>query len=122
MKISDVLTIDLSKRSFNVDDRTDLFSEYLGGSGVAIKLLEENCPKGADPLGPDNPIVFSVGPLVGLYPLASKTVSMFKSPLTGNLGESHAGGRSAIAIRSVGLGAIVIKGSIIILQIVTITL
>jgi aldehyde:ferredoxin oxidoreductase len=36
---------------------------------------------------------------------------MFKSPLTGNLGESHAGGRSAVAIRMAGYGAIVIMGS-----------
>ncbi|MHA1938697.1 MAG: aldehyde ferredoxin oxidoreductase N-terminal domain-containing protein [Candidatus Thorarchaeota archaeon] len=104
------MTVDLSKKIFSTEDRTDLFQNYLGGAGVGIKLLEENCPKGADPLGSDNPIVFSIGPLTGLYPLASKTVSMFKSPLTRNLGESHAGGRSAIAIRSAGLGAIVIKG------------
>jgi len=108
---SRVLSVDLSTRSFSVEDRSDLFDKYLGGSGVAIKLLEENCPKGADPLGPDNPMIFAVGPLVGLYPLASKTVSMFKSPLTGNLGESHAGGRSAVSIRSAGYGAIVIKGA-----------
>jgi aldehyde:ferredoxin oxidoreductase len=110
-QLSKVLIVDLSKRSFEVEDRSDLFYNYLGGAGVGIKLLEENCPKGADPLGPDNSIVFSVGPLVGLYPLGSKTVSMFKSPLTGNLGESHAGGRSAVAIRSAGYGAIVVKGS-----------
>ena len=54
-----------------------------------IRLLEEDCPPGADPLGPDNPIVLAVGPLIGLFPLASKTVAMFKSPHTGNLGESH---------------------------------
>ena len=36
---------------------------------------------------------------------------MFKSPHTGNLGESHCGGRSAIAIRMAGYGAIVIKGA-----------
>ncbi|HMK43518.1 MAG TPA: aldehyde ferredoxin oxidoreductase C-terminal domain-containing protein, partial [Dissulfurispiraceae bacterium] len=36
---------------------------------------------------------------------------MFKSPLTGNLGESHAGGRSAVSIRMAGYGAIVIKGA-----------
>jgi aldehyde:ferredoxin oxidoreductase len=36
---------------------------------------------------------------------------MFKSPLTGNLGESHCGGRSAMAIRLAGYGAIVITGS-----------
>lgn len=106
-----VLIIDLSKRTFSVETREDLFSASLGGTGVGIALLEENCPEGADPLGPDNPIVFTVGPLTGLFPLASKTVAMFKSPLTGNLGESHAGGRSAIAIRMAGYGAIVIRGA-----------
>ena len=106
-----VLIADLTTRRFSVEDRADLFQYYIGGSGVAISLLSEYCPKGADPLGPDNPIIFAVGPLVGLYPLASKTVAMFKSPLTGNLGESHAGGRSAIAIRSAGYGAIVIRGA-----------
>ena len=105
-----MLTVDLSNRSFKVEERPDLFNNHIGGAGVGIKLLEENCPEGTDPLGPDNPIIFAVGPLVCLYPLASKTVAMFKSPLTGNLGESHAGGRSAIAIRSAGYGAIVIKG------------
>jgi aldehyde:ferredoxin oxidoreductase len=105
------LTADLTTRRFTVEDRADLFQYYIGGAGVAINLLRENCPEGADPLGSDNPIVFAVGPLVGLYPLASKTVAMFKSPLTGNLGESHAGGRSAVAIRSAGYGAIVIQGA-----------
>ena len=105
-----VLYIDLKRRSFSVEDRSDLFQYYIGGVGVGINLLRENCPKGVSPLSPDNPIIFAVGPLVGLYPLASKTVAMFKSPLTGNLGESHAGGRSAVAIRSAGYGAIVIKG------------
>jgi aldehyde:ferredoxin oxidoreductase len=105
-----VLTVDLGSRRYYVEDRADLFQYYIGGAGVAINLLAENCPKGTDPLGPDNPVILAVGPLVGLYPLASKTVAMFKSPLTGNLGESHAGGRSAVAIRSAGYGAIIIKG------------
>lgn len=106
-----VLYVDLSRRRYWDEDRPDLFREALGGSGVAIRLLEEECPQGADPLGPDNPIVFAVGPLVGLFPMASKTVAMFKSPHTGNLGESHAGGRSAVAIRMAGYGAIVIRGT-----------
>jgi len=104
-----VLYIDLSKRRFWVKDRPDLFEKYIGGAGVASALLHEACPEGADPLGPDNPIIFAVGPLVGLFPMASKTVAMFKSPHTGNLGESHAGGRSAVSIRMAGYGAIVIK-------------
>jgi aldehyde:ferredoxin oxidoreductase len=109
--ISRVLYIDLTRRRFSVQDRSDLFEKGLGGASVAIRLLEEDCPDGTDPMGPQNPIVLAVGPLVGLFPIASKTVAMFKSPHTGNLGESHAGGRSAVAIRMAGYGAIVIRGA-----------
>ncbi len=108
--LSRVLTIDLSKQTFFIDERPELFDEALGGAGVAVRLLEAHCPPGADPLGEDNPIILAVGPLVGHFPLASKTVAMFKSPHTGNLGESHAGGRSAVSIRMAGYGAIVIIG------------
>jgi aldehyde:ferredoxin oxidoreductase len=104
-----VLYIDLSRRSFSIQERPDLFESGIGGSGVAIRLLEEECPAGTDPMSPENPIIFAVGPLVGMYPLGSKAVAMFKSPHTGNLGESHAGGRSAVAIRMAGYGAIVIR-------------
>ncbi|MCX7681666.1 MAG: aldehyde:ferredoxin oxidoreductase [Anaerolineae bacterium] len=106
-----VLYVDLSRRKFWVEERRDLFEAYLGGTGVAIRLLEEECPPGADPLGPGNPIILAVGPLAGLFPMASKTVAMFKSPHTGNLGESHCGGRSAIALRMAGYGAMVIRGT-----------
>ena len=108
--LSRVLHVDLSRRRFWVADQKELFEKYIGGAGVAINLLKEECPKGADPFGPENPIVFAVGPLTGVFPIASKTVAMFKSPHTGNLGESHAGGRSAVAIRMAGYGAIVVKG------------
>ena len=108
--LSRVLYVDLSRRRFEVIERPDLFEEGLGGTGVGIRLLEEECSPGTDPLGPGNPVVLAVGPLVGHFPLASKTVAMFKSPHTGNLGESHAGGRSAVAIRMAGYGAIVLRG------------
>lgn len=109
--LSNILYVDLSRKSFSVHNRKDIFEKYLGGAGVAAQLLLEECPQGVDPLSADSPIIFAVGPLTGLYPLASKTVAMFKSPLTGNLGESHCGGRSAVSIRMAGYGAIVIKGA-----------
>jgi aldehyde:ferredoxin oxidoreductase len=105
-----ILYIDLTHRRFSVQERPDLFEQHLGGTGVGLKLLEEECPPGTDPLSPENPVILAVGPLVGLFPLASKTVAMYKSPHTGNLGESHAGGRSAIALRMAGYGALVIRG------------
>ena len=109
--IQNVLYVDLSRRRFWVEKHPELFEKYFGGTGVAINLLHKECPKNIDPLSPENPIIFAVGQLNGLFPLASKTVAMFKSPLTGNLGESHCGGRSSIALRMAGYGAIIIKGS-----------
>jgi len=109
--LANVLYIDLSKKCYWTKNRQGLFDKYLGGTGVAIQLLEEECLEGCEALRDKNPIVLAIGPLTGLFPLASKTVAMFKSPHTGNLGESHCGGRSAIAIRMAGYGAIVIKGA-----------
>jgi len=105
-----VLYVDLTRRRSWVEEQADLFERYLGGAGVAIQLLHKECPVGVDPLAPGNPIIFAVGQLNGLFPIASKMVAMFKSPHTGNLGESHAGGRGAIALRMAGYGALVIKG------------
>lgn len=106
-----VLYIDLNDYSYSVERRPELFEKWIGGTGVAVQLLKENIDPKADPLGPANVIVFAVGPFTPAYPLASKTVAMFKSPLTGNLGESHAGGRTATSIANAGYGAIVIKGA-----------
>ena len=106
-----VLYIDLTNRRFWVEEREDLFESYLGGAGVAIRLLHEECPSQIDPQDPKNPIIFAVGPANGLFPIASKTVSMFLSPHNRLLGESHAGGRSALALRLAGYGAVVIRGA-----------
>lgn len=109
--LSRVLYIDLSRKLFWTEDREDLFSKWLGGTGVAIQLYKEEVPRRADPLGPENAVIFSVGPLTGVFPMASKVVAVFRSPLNGFVAESHGGGRAATAIRFAGYGAIVIKGA-----------
>ncbi len=104
-----ILKIDLSEYSYEIEERDDL-EDWLGGTGLAVKLMKEEIDPKVDPLSEDNVIIFAIGPFTPAYPLASKTVAMFKSPLTGNLGESHAGGRTAMAIANAGYRAIVIKG------------
>ncbi|MFX1505187.1 MAG: aldehyde ferredoxin oxidoreductase N-terminal domain-containing protein [Promethearchaeota archaeon] len=106
----DVLEINLSTQEVKRYSRSDLFSKWIGGIGVAINLLQEHVPSEADPLSEENAIIFTIGPLSTFYPIASKTVAVFKSPLTGDLGESYAGGRLSLAMRFTGLGAIIIKG------------
>jgi aldehyde:ferredoxin oxidoreductase len=106
-----VLYIDLGKEESWVEDRQDLFDQWMGGTGVGIKLLMEECPEGVDPLSPKAPIIFCIGPLNGMFPVATKIVATFKSPLTGELGESYAGGRFPLAARFAGHEAIVIRGA-----------
>ncbi|MEF8873122.1 MAG: aldehyde ferredoxin oxidoreductase family protein [Candidatus Thermoplasmatota archaeon] len=106
----DILTIDLSKYETRTEEREDL-EKWLGGTGLATQLMRENLsPLDCDPLSEDNVVVLASGPFTSAYPAASKCVSMFKSPLTGDLGESHAGGRSATSISNAGYRAVVIKG------------
>jgi len=108
---SKVLYVDLTRKRFHVEDRKDLFEKWFGGIGVAIQLYKEETTPGMDPLSPDNPIIFAIGPLSVIFPMASKTITVFKSPLNGYVAESHAGGRLAAAIRFAGYGAVVIKGA-----------
>ena len=108
---SRVLYVDLNRRTSWVEEREDLVEEWLGGIGLAIQLLKEENAASVDPLSPDNPIILAVGPFNAAYPLGSKTVAVFKSPLTGNLGESYVGGRSSVSIKLAGYTAIVIRGA-----------
>jgi len=104
-----VLYIDLASGKVRVDLREDLF-EYLGGAGVASKLLLENINPDADALDESQPIVFAIGALSSVFPVVTKTVAMFISPVTGELGESYAGGRLAYTMFNAGIDAMVITG------------
>ncbi|MEM2873317.1 MAG: aldehyde ferredoxin oxidoreductase family protein [Nitrososphaerales archaeon] len=108
---SRILYVNLSERSSRVVDRPDLFSKYLGGSGIASKLLLEEVRPGIDPFSPEAPIIFAAGYMTGVFPCMVKAIAMFKSPLTKNLGESHSGGHFASALRFAGYSALVIHGA-----------
>ncbi|MBB6215659.1 aldehyde:ferredoxin oxidoreductase [Anaerosolibacter carboniphilus] len=104
-----VLQIDLSTQQIIIEKRKDL-TVFLGGVGTGIKLLEENMIPEMDPYHERQPIIFSIGPLETIYPAVTKVAALFRSPLTGELGESYAGMRLGMAMRFAGYDAIVISG------------
>jgi len=104
-----VLYIDLNTEKIHIEQREDLMP-YLGGVGIASKLLLENIKPDLDPLAPEQPIVFAIGAGAYVFPVLTKTVAMFISPLTGELGESYAGGRMAMSMLMAGYDALVITG------------
>ncbi len=87
-----------------------LRSEHLGGSGLTAALYASFQLTQVAADADEQPIIFAVGPLTGLFPLMSKCVCGFRSPYTGQWTESHAGGRLALALRFAGYDALVITG------------
>jgi aldehyde:ferredoxin oxidoreductase len=104
-----VLTVDLSRRSSSISRRDDL-SGYLGGTGLAAMLFFELMRPDLDALHPDQPAVLASGPLNSIFPVVTKVVAVFRSPHTGEYGESHAGMRLGLAMRGAGVDALVITG------------
>lgn len=109
MKNFYMLDIDLTTAKTEKIDITHLFARYIGGTGVAAALLEEMDPE-IDPMAPEAPIIFACGPFSSVFPVATKTVVVYKSPLSGNLGESHAGGRLAMTMYGAGYHVIRFRG------------
>ncbi|OQA79674.1 MAG: putative oxidoreductase YdhV [bacterium ADurb.Bin243] len=104
-----VLYIDLCTKKIRFENREDL-CEYIGGSGVTSKLFSELVNLDKEPLHEAQPIIFAIGPMSTVFPVCTKAVCSFFSPQTGEYGESHAGGRLAMAIRLANVDAIVITG------------
>lgn len=107
-----VLRIDLTSREIKIDQPNEAFYRtYLGGPGFGLYyLLTEMAPQ-ADALGPDNIIVFAAGLLTGTAaPSVPRFTVCAKSPLTGALGRSEAGGWWGPELKLAGFDAVVVRG------------
>jgi aldehyde:ferredoxin oxidoreductase len=106
------LRIDVSSgRAERVPVSETLLRQYLGGSGLGVRLLLDEGGAAADPLGPEARLVFAFSPLVG-SPLttSAKFAVVCRSPLTERINDSLAGSGFAIAGKHTGCDAIVIVG------------
>ncbi len=88
-----------------------LIREYLGGIGFLTRLLYDLIPAGADPLGPDNVLVFANGPVNGtLVPSSNRWMVGAKSPATGCIVSGNAGGLWGAELKWAGFDALAITG------------
>lgn len=108
-----VLRVNLTMQSFVIEDLPqDFQNQYIGGRGFNMKRLYDEVPPGTDPLGPDNKLFIGVGPLTGtLFPGASRVNFSAKSPQTGLLGDSNAGGFFGPELKFAGFDQVIIEGS-----------
>ncbi|MCK5257862.1 MAG: aldehyde ferredoxin oxidoreductase, partial [Deltaproteobacteria bacterium] len=106
------LNINLTERKVESIPLSEKMAEdYIGGVGLAAKLISEAVRPGLDPLGESNPLAFMTGPLTGtIIPWSGRHCVATISPLTGIWGEAYAGGTWAREIKKAGFDGIVITG------------
>jgi len=106
------LRIDVSNGTVDyVPVAETVLRQFIGGSGLGVKLLLDEGAAILDPLAPEAPLVFAFSPLVG-SPLttSAKFAVVSKSPLTERINDSLASSGFAIAGKGCGCDAIVIVG------------
>lgn len=90
---------------------TDKYHKFIGGRGLNAGLLYKLLKPGIDPLGPENVIIFSTGPIAGtLAPSSARYNVSAKSPLTGFFGDSNSGGFWSSELKYAGYDGIVFYG------------
>ncbi len=107
-----VLVVNLTDRSHRWEPVPETaLRQFIGGVGLGSYLLYRNCPPGADPLGPDNPLIFVGSPLVGSrLTTSSKFAVLTKSPLTGFIGDSLSSSFLATELKKCCGDALIIVG------------
>lgn len=105
------LRVNLSTGIMTVEQPTDdELKAFLGARGFIIPRLLSEVPKGADPFGPENLLIFATGPFTGYLPGGGRNSVGAKSPLTGGFGESEAGGFFGAELKRAGFDAVIIEG------------
>jgi len=83
----------------------------LGGRGLTARILLDEIDATCDPLGPSNKLIFAPGLLVGHMLSSTDRISLGgKSPLTGGIKESNAGGRTGWCMAHMGIKALILEG------------
>ena len=107
-----ILDVDLTTGTHRVRELTqEMADRWLGGTGLGAHLLWEERAYAADPLGPDNVMVWAPGPFAGTaVPLSNRFGVCARSPLSGVWGEAECGGHWANDFKKAGFDALVLRG------------
>jgi aldehyde:ferredoxin oxidoreductase len=107
-----LLRVNLTNKDARIEKYPKDFAlQYVGGRGMAVKILWDEVPKDTDPLSPGNKFIAATGPLSGLpMPNVGKTVVAAKSPLTGGYGDGNLGTHFGSQLRRSGYDLVVIEG------------
>ena len=105
------LRINMTDESMKYEDVPEKYARW-AGRGLTSALVYDEVEPTCHPLGPNNKLIIAPGWVTGTpaAPSSGRTSFGGKSPLTGGIKESNAGGLSGQKIAQLGLAAIIIEG------------
>jgi len=108
-----ILEVDLSNRIIDILSLDEeITRNYIGGSGLAAKIIYDETSPEIDPLDCRSPLVFMAGPFTNtVIPTSGRHAIAARSPLTGIWGEADVGGSWGIGLKRAGYDGIKIKGA-----------
>lgn len=107
-----IALVDLSRGKIEVETLDERIArDFVGGYGLGVRTLFERQKSGIDPLGPENILGFTTGPLTGAQiPGGGRYTVVGKSPLTGGWGDANSGGYFGNELKMAGWDAVFIAG------------
>ncbi|MBI9043525.1 MAG: aldehyde ferredoxin oxidoreductase family protein [Anaerolineaceae bacterium] len=107
-----ILWVDLGKGTITEELLgEEVYRKYLGGYGLAARLLYDRIPAKCDPLGPENILGFTVGMMTGsTAPTGTRFTVVGKSPLTDGWGDANGSGYFGPAVKRAGYDGIFFSG------------
>jgi len=108
--MSRLLRVNMTDLNTAFEDVPEVYQQW-GGRGLTSMVTAREVPPTCHPLGPNNKLVIAPGIVSGTAaPTSGRTSFGGKSPLTGTIKESNAGGLSSQQIARLGIRAIVVEG------------
>ena len=107
-----ILRVNLTTHKVTTEDvDPKIARDYLGGRGWAIHYLYKEMDPMADPLSPENKLIFATGPLTATpAPTGNRYMVVTKSPLTGALAHSNSGGEFPTWMKRTGFDLYIFEG------------
>ena len=107
-----LLRVDLTSGIVTTEEfGQDNIERFIGGRGIASKILYDEVPPEVGPLYPENRLIFAPGALHGTgVPTASRTTVTCRSPLTDMHGDGHSGAQWGGELKRAGYDALIVQG------------
>jgi aldehyde:ferredoxin oxidoreductase len=107
-----ILRVNLTKGTYETQLLPgDLAKLFIGGRGLAGKMLADEIPAGIDPLSAENKMFFVTGPLTGTTaPTSGRYMVVTKSPLNNVISSSNSGGFWGAELKFAGYDMVVVEG------------